>query len=291
MGRLGNLVLLLVSGVCVCVAVCCSILQYVAVAMGRLGYLVLPLESGVCVAVCCSVWQCVAVCRRVLQCVAVAMATGQPVAAASIKWALQCVAVCCIVLQCVAIAMWRLGYLLLLLVSRVCVCVLQCVCCSVLQCAAACCSSDVTTGQPIIPASVRYVFVCVAVCVLQRFIFLHRVVVCCSMCYRVYLCVYVYACMNVCGCTRESMYISNMYILAYICSHLYVSVCTCMYVCIYQIFFILEYICSHVYVSVCTCMYVCVHQIFTFLNTYVHICMYLYVCVCMSQRSWTQWHI
>jgi len=77
-----------------CVAVCCSVLQYVAVC---------------CVAVCdkrtkfhlrfiterslirYSVLQCVAVCCSVLQCVAVCCSV------------LQCVAVCCSMLQCVVL--------------------------------------------------------------------------------------------------------------------------------------------------------------------------------------------
>jgi len=48
-----------------CVAVCCSVLQCVAV---ECMYLLSVLQ---CVAVCCSVLQCVAVCCSVLQCVAV----------------------------------------------------------------------------------------------------------------------------------------------------------------------------------------------------------------------------
>ena len=55
-----------------CVAVCCSVLQFVAVCCSVLQ----------CVAVCCSVLQCVAVCCSVLQCVAVCcsvlQATRQP---------------------------------------------------------------------------------------------------------------------------------------------------------------------------------------------------------------------
>jgi len=54
-------------------------------------------EEGVlqCVAVCCSVLQCVAlsVCCSVLQCLAVCCIVS----------VLQCVAVCCSVLQCVAV--------------------------------------------------------------------------------------------------------------------------------------------------------------------------------------------
>jgi len=67
-----------------CVAVCCSVLQWVRVCTYDRG---LYLRGGNwkcvlrCVAVCCSVLQCAAVCCRVLQ----------------------CVAVCCSVLQCVAV--------------------------------------------------------------------------------------------------------------------------------------------------------------------------------------------
>ena len=112
-----------------CVAVCCSVLQCVAVLdpltclpclilchdsfvhvpslihfcrcsqNGSLWWTLLA-KKVVCVAVCCSVLQCVAVCCSVLQCVAVCCSV------------LQCIAVCCSVLQCVA------------------------VCCSVLQCTA-----------------------------------------------------------------------------------------------------------------------------------------------------------
>ena len=66
------------SRVLQCVAVCCSVLQCVAVLLQ-------------CVAVCYSVLQCVAVRCSVLQCVAVCYSV------------LQCVAVCCSVLQCVAV--------------------------------------------------------------------------------------------------------------------------------------------------------------------------------------------
>ena len=68
------------------VAVCCSVLQFVADTIratdcGRLQ----------CVAVCYSLLWCVAQCYNVLQCVAVCCSV------------LQCVAVCCIVLQRVAV--------------------------------------------------------------------------------------------------------------------------------------------------------------------------------------------
>ena len=65
-----------------CVAVCCSVFQYVAVCFGV-------------VALCCTLLQCVAVCCRVLQCVAIH----------GIEYLVEslCVAVCCSVLQCVAV--------------------------------------------------------------------------------------------------------------------------------------------------------------------------------------------
>jgi len=78
-----------------CIAVCCSVLQYVTVCCSVLQ----------CVAVCCSMLQCVAVCYSVLQCVAVCCSVLQCVAVCSSV--LQCVAVrcsvCCSVLQCVAV--------------------------------------------------------------------------------------------------------------------------------------------------------------------------------------------
>jgi len=58
-----------------CVAVCCSVLQYVAVS--------LYIEQTECVAACCSVLQRIAVCCSVLQCVAVCCSV------------VQCVAMCC----------------------------------------------------------------------------------------------------------------------------------------------------------------------------------------------------
>jgi len=87
-----------------CVAVCGSVLQYIAV--------------------CCSLVQCVAVCGSVLQYVAVCCSL------------VQCVAVCCIVLQCVAVFCSVLQYGSMLQCLAVCCSVLQCVSvfCSALQC-------------------------------------------------------------------------------------------------------------------------------------------------------------
>jgi len=67
------------NGSQVCVAVCCSVLQ---------GEYTQSIRS---VAVCCSVLQCVAVCCSVLQCVAVCCSVAE--------WL---TSVCCSVLQCVA---------------------------------------------------------------------------------------------------------------------------------------------------------------------------------------------
>jgi len=88
-------------------------------------------------AVCCSVLQCVAV--------SVAMSSGQPkkrqglcTPIAPIYSVLQCVAVCCSVLQCVAVYCSVLQCVSLRVVECLVVCVA--VCCSVLQCTAVCCS-------------------------------------------------------------------------------------------------------------------------------------------------------
>jgi len=75
------------------VAVCCSVLQCVAIFLqfsGGLSSLSFPhphLYRLIYVAVCCSALQCVAVCCSVLQCVAVCCSV------------LQCDAVCCNVMQ------------------------------------------------------------------------------------------------------------------------------------------------------------------------------------------------
>jgi len=101
-----------------CVAVCCSVLQRVAVCCSA-WQCQTPDASHSCLqtqqsAVSCSVLQCVAVCCSVLQCMAVSDARRLTLLPANtaISSELQCVAVCCSVMQCVA------------------------VCCSVLQCVA-----------------------------------------------------------------------------------------------------------------------------------------------------------
>jgi len=95
-----------------CVAVCCSMLQYVSVRSGVLS----------CDAACCSVLQRVAACCSVLQCVVVCYrSTGNTNAWNGDKdgrSVLQCAAVRCSVLQCDA------------------------ACCSVLQCVVMCCSAS-----------------------------------------------------------------------------------------------------------------------------------------------------
>jgi len=70
------------------VAVCCSVLQCVAVL-----YTCEELVVEQCNTLCCSVLQYVAVCYSMLQCVAVLYTCEELVAK-------QCVTVCCSVLQC-----------------------------------------------------------------------------------------------------------------------------------------------------------------------------------------------
>jgi len=86
-----------------CVAVCCSVLQGVAVRCSAL-------QCVKCVAVCCSMLQC-----RPQRC-AISPGLDSSSSASYHTSVLQCVAACCTVLQCVAL------------------------CCSVLQCVAVCCS-------------------------------------------------------------------------------------------------------------------------------------------------------
>ena len=95
-----------------------------------------PVQSCICVAVCCSVLQRVAVCCSVLQCVAVCIPVCCSVYCSMLLCVLQCVAECCSILQSVAMCSRMLQCI------AVCCSVLQCVavCCSVLQCVAVCCS-------------------------------------------------------------------------------------------------------------------------------------------------------
>jgi len=85
-----------------------------------------------CVAVCCSVLQCVALCHIV--CCSVLQSPHACTLALSVPGVLQCVAVCCSVLhcllQCVALSIAVCCSVL----QRVVVCCI--VCCSVLQCVA-----------------------------------------------------------------------------------------------------------------------------------------------------------
>ena len=55
-------------GVCLCVTVCCNVLQFVVVCCSVLQSAVVRYSALQCVAVCCRVLQCVAVCCSVLQC-------------------------------------------------------------------------------------------------------------------------------------------------------------------------------------------------------------------------------
>jgi len=130
-----------------CGAVCCSVLQRVAVWCSALQRVAACCSVLQCVAVCCSVLQCVAVCCGVLRCFKMCAQTGL------LSWhlwgrvccsVLQCVAVCCSVLQCVAVScsVQIYSHLLEKLFANICMCVEVCcsLCCSVLQCVAVCCS-------------------------------------------------------------------------------------------------------------------------------------------------------
>jgi len=75
----------------ICVALCCSALQWVNMCCTVLQCVVVSRYVLQCVAVCCSALQWVNMCCSALQCVAVSW------------YVLQCVAVCCSVLQSVAV--------------------------------------------------------------------------------------------------------------------------------------------------------------------------------------------
>jgi len=174
-----------------CVAVRCSVLQYVVVRVSNCsekrsimtppprGCLLIHMHSSVCVALCCSVIQCVAVYYSV-RCIVLQQLTNacwsrdypaQPqivsaLLAALAPAVLQYVAVCCNALQCVSMycsnvashacilcsicifsALQQKIFSALLVIricgAAMCCSVLQCaaVCCSVLQCVAVCCST------------------------------------------------------------------------------------------------------------------------------------------------------
>jgi len=83
-----------------CIAVCCSVLQRVAVYRSPLIAWSIP-KATPFAAVYCSVLQYLAVLSNALQCVAVCCSVLQCVAVCCSV--LQCVAMCCSVLQCIAV--------------------------------------------------------------------------------------------------------------------------------------------------------------------------------------------
>jgi len=89
----------------VLLAVCCSVLQCVAVYMcvhTREGESSLSRNNVLqCVAACCSVLQCVVSYLRAIS--ALYMYTREGESSLSCNSVLQCIAVCCSVLQCVAV--------------------------------------------------------------------------------------------------------------------------------------------------------------------------------------------
>jgi len=120
------------------VAVCCSVLQCVAVRCGCILLVSVLIKFVCCNALQCVV-QCAAVCCSMLQCVAAVFSLYlceelQPAVCCNV---LQCVAMRCNVLQCVA------------------------TCCNVLQCVAVCCSNALWLSLACICAK-RYSLLCVA---------------------------------------------------------------------------------------------------------------------------------
>jgi len=133
-----------------------------------------------CVAVCCSVLQCVAVllqcCCSTLQCVAVRCHSCLSLLLLDVLEQLyprcsmlQCAAACCSVLQCVVVTCVS-AFLYLIYSSK---CILVAVCCSVLQCGCniwqcvAVCCCHTCLGLPLlgtIPSSLQ----CVAACCSMR---------------------------------------------------------------------------------------------------------------------------
>ena len=143
-----------------CVAVCCSVLQWITptfrVSFKRVFLLTRLKYHGVlqCVAMYCSVVQCVAVCCSVLQCVAVCC-SGLPRCFECHSSGPSCrqgsrTILCCGVLQCVVV--WC--------------CVLLCVavCCCALQCVAVDYPDVSSVIQVGLPADKAQISKCVAVC-------------------------------------------------------------------------------------------------------------------------------
>jgi len=131
-----------------CVAVCCSVLQCVAVheVMQHRHHNAYCIECHThwthiccsvlqCVVVCCSVLQCVAVRHIVLQCAAVCCSTVLKVTRVEITYVAVC-HICCSVLQCVAVCystVLNVTYIHVLLQCQICY-MCEChICCSVLQ--------------------------------------------------------------------------------------------------------------------------------------------------------------
>jgi len=117
----------------ICVAVCCSMLQYVAACCSKVHYFVVCCSMLQYVAVCCSMLQYVAVCYSMLQSVAVYCSMLQYVAVCCSM--LQHVTVCCSMLQYVTVCCSMLQYV------TICYSMLQyvAVCRSMLQYVAVCC--------------------------------------------------------------------------------------------------------------------------------------------------------
>jgi len=162
-----------------CVAVCCSVLQclccvYCATSHGVLDCFHSECCSVLqCVAVCCSVLPCVAVCCSMLRCVEVPLfVCTVPLHTVCLTVFIQSVAVCCRVLQCLCSGYCATSHLA--------------VCCSVLQCVAVCCRAFVVRTEPLhrvcSTVFIQSVAVCCRVlqCLCSGYCATAHLAVCCS---------------------------------------------------------------------------------------------------------------
>jgi len=229
-----------------CAAVCCSVLQCVAVyysvwycttECSKCSHTESQVYCGVkCIAVWCRVLQCVTVCCSVLQCVA------------EVCSVLQCVTVCCSVIQRVA------------------------VCCNMLQC-------NVSQKGKRILHDVEHYTEWLKISVhSDKTLEKHEMVflikpsphcACALMTHlklpgvpyaiqnkkerhgRVYVrvCACAYVCLCVCLCVRV-----RVRVRVHVCVCVCVSVCMCVYKCVCAC------VCVYVYVCVCVCVCVCLHM-------------------------------
>jgi len=191
------------TGMCVCGALYCIVLQYAAVCCSTGDKFVDELLARACVL------QYVAVCSSVFQCVAVYIVVDMFVNEPTGTYV--CVAVCCSVLYCCSVLRLTISWIVQLVRANV----LQCVavCRSVSQCVAVCCS----VLQYI--AVDKFVDEPTGTCVRD---------LCMYGSIDVWMCVSVYACMHSC---------------MYVCMYGFMCMNICMYVCIYGFTHVCMYVC------------------------------------------------